>query len=100
MAEDKCFCWLDGVSEPCTKVIVADLSLETFGVEFDQDLEKGEVEVFLFGRAEVLRKCFGCDVANMIIIDGQEGLPDGREVGRELLLELSIKLLHLRSHLL
>ena len=100
MAEDKCFCWLDGVAEPRAKVIVAYLRFETFGVEFDQDLEQGEVEVLLFGRAEVLSDRLRRDVADMIIVDGEEGLPDRVEVRRELLLELGVELLHLPGHLL
>ena len=76
------------------------MRLQAFGVEFDQDLEQCEVKVFLFRCAEVLSDCFRRDIADMVIIDGEEGLPDGGEVGRELLLELGIELLHLLSNLL
>ena len=48
VAEDKCFCWFNTVAKPADKVIVIDPGLEPFSVQFNQNLQQSEVEIFLF----------------------------------------------------
>ena len=51
MAEEECFGWLDTVAQPAHKVVIVDASLESLGVELDQDFQKCEVEILLLCRA-------------------------------------------------
>ena len=74
MAEEKCFCWLDGIAKPCTEVVVVNTSLEALSVQLDHDFKQCEVKVLLLGGTKILGKRLRCDIPNMIIIDGKKGL--------------------------
>jgi len=47
MAEEKCFCWLDCISKPSTKVIVINTRLQSFRMQFNENLEQSEIEILL-----------------------------------------------------
>lgn len=69
MAEEKCFCWLDTATKPAHEIIVVYARFETLRVQFDQDFEKSEIEIFLLRCAKVLGERFSCDVSTMVVID-------------------------------
>ena len=100
MAEEKCFCWLNGVTKPCTEVIIVNASLEALSVQLDHDLKQCEVKVLLLRGSKILSKRLRCDIPNMIIINGKKGLSNRVEIDAKLGLQLCLKLLDLLGDLL
>lgn len=73
MAEEKCFSWLNGVTKPCTEVVIVHASLETLSVQLDHNLKQCEVKVLLLGGSKILGKRLRRDIPNMIIINRKKG---------------------------